>query len=121
MTGQSWPPAVAEASAGRSNLDAPLTEGVGHGAHAVEFSKTVAPLRGGGLPPKDTSPRRPFGPHAKRAEQYSAPRPPSGGDVDVDRPLPRPVVEVDEDDLLPGAQRQLPADHGNGLRRADDR
>src|SRR3954469_8156893 len=120
MTGQSWPPAEAEASAGRSNLDAPLTEGVGHGAHAVEFSKTVAPLRGGGLPPRDTAPRRPSGPHTERAEQYSAPAPASEGDLYVDRAFPGAVVEVDQDDLLPGAQGEATADHRDRLRRPDD-
>ena len=46
---------------------------------------------------------------------------PSGDHLHDHRPVPRAVVEVDQDQLLPGAERQSPADHRDLLRGADQR
>ena len=45
----------------------------------------------------------------------------SGHDLDHDGSLPRAVVEVDEDQLLPGPEREPPALDRHDLGRADDR
>ena len=45
----------------------------------------------------------------------------SGADLDDDGPLARAVVEVDQDQLLPGAEREAPADDRDRLRRPDER
>ena len=37
--------------------------------------------------------------------------------MDVDGALPRPVVEVEQDDLLPGAESELAPHDRDGLRR----
>ncbi len=41
--------------------------------------------------------------------------------LDRDGPRPRPVVEVDQHDLLPGPEREAPVDQWDRLRRADQR
>ena len=37
-------------------------------------------------------------------------------DLDDDLPLPPPVIEVNEDNLLPGSERESPLDEGDGER-----
>ena len=103
-------------------------------AHAVEFSKTAAPCREGDSFSRDATgrTRRPA-----RTAQYSAPSaiPPRGLDVGAGpssrgtvahlrtEPGPRrsaraAVVEVEQDDLLPGPQAELAADDRDRLARA---
>ena len=45
----------------------------------------------------------------------------SGDDLDDHGPVARAVVEVDQDELLPGAEREPPADHRHLLGGADQR
>src|SRR3954468_15517026 len=113
---------------GRRRIEPGRTQTIGRsrpsGAHAVEFSKTVAPgdWRGfllvalAGQPGGSQRGQRSI---ARLPRSYQAPeRPPlpqqagnlalSIRDLDVDRPFPRPVVEIDQHDLLPGAEHEAP-------------
>jgi hypothetical protein len=150
------------------------TEGRSKGAHAVEFSKTVAPLqegcsfpgrarenirsRGGPVsiapgPPRGEGPS-PAGPSsitARGCASSAAPFAPSDGcscvgrrSGELERPIAgttggragraephlgqhlhrhrppaRTVVEVDQHDLLPGSERQVPVDDRDRLRGTD--
>jgi hypothetical protein len=186
-----------------SNLDTLLDRGSVESAHAVEFSKTVAPRRKGGSflaahPKSEPDPERTdkysahlrtlegpdrpayggpidrlsiagsvgsgipgrtrrgrpdrtrdrhgrghgtpdrrrglMGPPSARRETRDRrgtsgttlgvgvpPQEPLRDDLDDHVPRPRPVVEVDQDDLLPGAERQPALDDRHALRGADDR
>src|SRR5215210_69450 len=130
---------------GRTQTDRP--EGRPSGAHAVEFSKTVAPSCGEGTPPGSArrAPLRvPGGPTSialpdrssrgrraatepTAARKSSRPRPGrkwarpagSGDDLDVHGPLARPVVEVDQHALLPRAEDEAPAHERDRERGAE--
>jgi hypothetical protein len=66
--------------------------------------------------------RRPRGPFARRRPRGPfARRRPLGQHLHADGPAARAVVEVDQDDLLPGAQDQLTADDRDRLRWPDQR
>src|SRR2546421_12080438 len=102
---------------GSSNLDTQTMEIVR--VHAVEFSKTAAPLSGGASPSRA---RRPSSPHRaleERAGKDSAPVPAGIGlgarfpppfhlpdDLYVDDAVALAIVEVQQHDLLPGAERE---------------
>ena len=50
-----------------------------------------------------------------------SPARPSGDHLHDHRPVPGAIVEVDQDQLLPGAERESPADHRDLLRGAEER
>src|SRR4051812_1970042 len=166
MTGCSDRPVPAGYRTGRTWTHTPSLIG-SEGAHAVEFSKTVAPSREGvafertlprsgdlrcgpsSIAPGERRGDRPRGPAVRRgaavytqtgatrgpgapADQGRAAGGPTGaqtaahgraarracrrpagrllpGHADRDDAVPRSVVEVQQHDLLPGAQRQVPA------------
>src|SRR4051795_8266156 len=93
----------------------------------LSFQRPPRPLRRGdssdSTRPGETSPRR-----VKRTAEYSAGAGPLEGlpqslrdDVDRDGALARAIVEVQQDDLLPGAQGQLSAGERDALRRPHER
>src|SRR5205085_5989445 len=111
------------------------TEGSVEGAHAVEFSKTVAPLQEGASFPQA---RPGAGVRPRSGPTSIAPKPgrgtesgsslstggvplssrrPSRHDLHRHGTAPRAVVEVEPHDLLPGSKREATIDQWNRLRR----